>query len=198
MEPICVAAHAADPLSRAGLVAALRTSPLLRVRPVREHEVAQVAVVVLPEVTGPELAWLHGLGCPVVLISEELGEAHLPVAVDSGVVAFLPRAQAHPEMLVGMVLGARSGPSRPPADLLGALLGQVRRLHRDTPAPGGLSHREAGLLRLLAEGHSTSEIAARFQCSDRTVKNNVHELLSRLGLRNRTHAVAYAYAHGAL
>ena len=64
----------------------------------------------------------------------------------------------------------------------------------DGPSP--LSPRETEVLRLVAEGHDTAEIAHRMSYSERTVKNVLHDLTTRLQLRNRTHAVAYAMREG--
>jgi DNA-binding NarL/FixJ family response regulator len=52
------------------------------------------------------------------------------------------------------------------------------------------------VLKLLADGHSTSEVARALAYSERTVKTAVQQLTGRLHLRNRTHAVAYALREG--
>ena len=48
----------------------------------------------------------------------------------------------------------------------------------------------------MAEGLETSEIAERLCYSERTVKGVVHEITTRLRLRNRAQAVAYAVRQG--
>ena len=58
------------------------------------------------------------------------------------------------------------------------------------------SEREIAVLRLLAQGMSTREIARSLCWSERTIKNVVYDLTSRNGLRNRTHAVAVAVRAG--
>ena len=60
----------------------------------------------------------------------------------------------------------------------------------------GLNDRERDVLRLVAEGHDTAEIATLLSYSERTVKNVLHDLNTRLQLRNRSHAVAYAVREG--
>ena len=60
----------------------------------------------------------------------------------------------------------------------------------------GLAPREIDVLRLVAEGMDTGEIASKLSYSERTVKNVVHGLTTRLQLRNRAHAVAYAFREG--
>ena len=55
-----------------------------------------------------------------------------------------------------------------------------------------LTGRELDVLRLLAEGRSTRDIAQRLSYSERTVKNIVHDVLEKLHGRTRAHAVALA------
>ena len=52
------------------------------------------------------------------------------------------------------------------------------------------------MLRLVAEGLDTSEIAEKTSYSELTVKNVLHEVTTRLQLRNRAHAVGYALRNG--
>ena len=61
---------------------------------------------------------------------------------------------------------------------------------------GGLTHRELRVVRLLADGYSTAEIARELAYSERTIKNSIHDLTTRLQLRNRSHAVAFAVRQG--
>jgi DNA-binding NarL/FixJ family response regulator len=88
-----------------------------------------------------------------------------------------------------------------PPDLLGRLLDQVGQTAAAVLAPRGLTfsgmtERELAVLRLLADGLDTTEIGRQLYYSERTVKNIVHDVTSRLDLRNRTHAVAYALRQG--
>ena len=71
----------------------------------------------------------------------------------------------------------------------------LRIVPRRVPPPGP-TPRERDVLELLADGHSTREIAIRLAYSERTIKNILQDLTTRLHLRNRTQAVAHAVRSG--
>lgn len=62
--------------------------------------------------------------------------------------------------------------------------------------PEALSRRELEILRLLAGGYSNREIAELFETAEGTVKNHVSNILSKLGVRDRTRAVLKALELG--
>ena len=62
--------------------------------------------------------------------------------------------------------------------------------------PGGLTEREAEVLRLLVEGHSNQDIGKILSISTRTVENHVRSILAKLDLHSRTAAAAYAIRNG--
>lgn len=61
-----------------------------------------------------------------------------------------------------------------------------------------LTPRELEILRLVAEGLTNKEIAARLHVEQQTIKNHMHNILERLSLRRRQQAVQYAWEAGML
>src|SRR5207302_4938729 len=57
--------------------------------------------------------------------------------------------------------------------------------------PHGLSAREAEVMSLIADGQTNGEIAARLFLAEKTVKNHVRRIYSKLGVGSRPAAIAY-------
>lgn len=204
---------ALDPLSQVGLVHALRQRPEITLlsdgdlsdlgqQVTGPPVVALVVVDTLDPVAVQVIRSAVHRGCRrTVLIASRIDDDALMSAVEMGVSGVLRRTDATTDRVVHLVQAASAGNGSLPPDLLGRLLGQVSRLQRHVLAPRGLSHtglsdRETQVLRLVADGKDTQEIARALSYSERTVKNVLHDITSRLQLRNRSHAVAYALREG--
>jgi two-component system, NarL family, response regulator DevR len=78
------------------------------------------------------------------------------------------------------------------------VLERVRRMASggETDEPGGLTAQERKILLLVAEGKTNKEIAGDVFLSDKTVKNYVSSILSKLNLQRRAQAAAFVARHG--
>ncbi|GAA1071744.1 response regulator transcription factor [Kitasatospora nipponensis] len=202
---IAVRIQADDPISQSGVAAQLRTRPELRLLDQSEAAQADVVLVVadtLDQRTVTQLRALRrNLPGRLVLVLSAPDAGALATAVECGVVGLLRRSEANADQLVRTLSAAVRGEGAIPPDLLGRLLEQMGRLQRQVLDPRGISfsglhQREIDVLRLVSEGFDTREIAQQLAYSERTVKNVLHDVTTRLQLRNRSHAVAYALRQG--
>lgn len=205
MTRIPVYVYASDPISQAGVASQLRQRSELVVLDQGDLDQAQVAVVVAEVVDEAVVRVLRAIqrgGVPrTVLVATLLDDAAVVSAAEAGVSALVRRGEATPERLTHVVTKVAAGEGEMPPDLLARLLGQVGKLQRQVLAPrgmtfSGLTEREIQVLRLVAEGYDTAEIAKAICFSERTIKSILHDVTTRLQLRNRAHAVAYAVREG--
>ena len=203
-ERVEVYISACDPVSREGIVSQLRGHGVAMVEERSLHPNV-VALVVVEEVDDQAVQQIRALKHrgldKVVVIATRVEDGGLLTAVEAGANGFLRRTQSTAARLVETIRTAAAGDGVLPPDLLGRLMGQVGRLQRQVLNPrglsfAGLSDREVKVLKLLADGFDTGEVGRQLFLSERTVKNIVHDVTSRLNLRNRTHAVAYALKQG--
>jgi DNA-binding NarL/FixJ family response regulator len=194
-----------DGVSQAGVATQLRSRPDILIVDDADIDSAEVAVVIVDavdEACARTVRAIQRNGCPrVVLVVSDLDDSGLMGAVEVGASGVLRRRETTPERLDAAVLAAVGGDGTLAPDLLGRLMVQMSRLQRDVLAPrgigpSGVTDRELDVLRLLADGLDTAEIARRLAYSERTIKNIIHDLTSRLNLKNRLHAVAYAMKTG--
>jgi DNA-binding CsgD family transcriptional regulator len=61
--------------------------------------------------------------------------------------------------------------------------------------PGGLSRREVEVLRLVADGRTSREIAAQLFISARTAEHHVQHVYTKIGVANRAAATRWAVEH---
>ena len=74
-------------------------------------------------------------------------------------------------------------------------VGRADRLNSSPALPGGLTPREAEVLRLVASGQSNAKIAAELVLSEKTVARHLSNIFTKLGVTSRTAAAAYAFEH---
>lgn len=205
MRRVPVHLSSTDVISRAGVVSQLRPRPEVLLLDDAEADRAEVAVIITDGIDESSLRTLRATrsrGTPaLVLVVTQVDDAGLVAAVEHGAAGIVRRSEASADRLVAVVRAAAAGEGAVPPDLLGRLLQQVGALQREVLGPrgltfSGLADREVEVLRLVADGFDTAEIAAKLSYSQRTIKNILHDVTNRLHLRNRCHAVAYALRNG--
>lgn len=214
MKAVEVLVHASDDVSVAGTVALLGGEPQLRVRSHLEDGDGcpeAVVLVLADEIGAGAFDYLRRLQArfeadvPLrsLLVAGRFRPDTILSAVEHGVVGFVLRDDVSPAVLASAVLAVGRGTAVMPPALQRSFLDELIRLRREVLAPegltmSGLGEREREVLRLLAEGYRTDEIAERVPYSEGTVKNVLYGLMSRHGLNSRAHAVAYAVRTGAI
>ncbi|MFI6146446.1 LuxR C-terminal-related transcriptional regulator [Streptomyces sp. NPDC051109] len=207
--PVPVDVVAFDPVLEAGTKSTLFACP--EVSLTVPGEAPRVVVMTVDQVGRPELDVLRTVrDTParpdVVLVAGELAPDGALHAIAAGARGLLRRREADVTRLSRAVLAASRGDCTLPPDLLDRLLERSGAGGRagggadgtDPWAAAGLSDRERSVLRLVADGHETNEIAKQLCYSPRTVTSVVHDITQRFRLRNRAHAVAYAMRVGLL
>ncbi|MDX8141380.1 LuxR C-terminal-related transcriptional regulator [Lentzea sp. BCCO 10_0061] len=207
---VSVAWLSTGPDPAAALQHALRASPELKLLAEMDRPIADVVLAVadvvddlfvdalaaIPEeATNPEQR--------IVLMSGPLQRRHLPRVFGAGVVCALAYRDATPRRIARAIFACRNGQAVLPGQLTRWLLDEIRFVQRDLLvsqdlAPGGLTTREVEVLRYVAQGDETAEVAAKLSYSERTIKKILQDLLTRLRLQNRAHAVSYAMRVGAI
>ncbi|WP_326782856.1 helix-turn-helix transcriptional regulator [Streptomyces sp. NBC_00151] len=207
MKRIGVAVSASDPLTLAGLREQVAGHQQFIPVPESRLSEADVFVLAADTVTHDVMALLRQVAASTtastVLIVNRIDQAFLLGAVECRMAVLLPRPVAINEHVIKAIRVASSGGAMMPSETLGELLEQIKALQTEVLAPNGLNAsgltvREIDVLRLVAEGFDTVQIAEKLSYSERTIKNVIYAMTSRLKLRNRAHAVAYALRAGIL
>jgi DNA-binding NarL/FixJ family response regulator len=201
---------AGDPLDRQGVIAHLRACPGITLVPPDGLDRADVVLVLAGEVSEETFPLARQAAGRVpdrqrrlVLVCDGITDAQLLRVLGWGLVSVLLRDEADYDGIVRALVSAREGRVVMPGEAGGWLQSRLQVVARDVLGPRGLDiagfyAREVDVFRLLAEGLDTHEIAGRLNYSERTVRNIIHGALTRLKLRNRTHAVAYALRSGVM
>lgn len=202
-EPVGVNIVALDPVLRAGAAAVLHGCPDVQV--IADSGPAPVSVMLVDRVDGPALELVRATRKAdhrpeVVLVARDCTAGEAADAIAAGVRGLLRRVDADIDRLARAVLAAAGGDCTLPNEVFARLMDHGPRSDQPDAAtgPSPLTPRERAVLRLVAEGWETGEIAKELNYSVRTVVGVVHDITHRFRLRNRAHAVAYALRAGIL
>lgn len=115
------------------------------------------------------------------------GDEDIRRALASGVQAYLTKDVLHDELLKA-IRAVHAGQTYLPAAVAAALAAQL-------PRPD-LSAREVQVLELIVRGLANKQIAYALSIAEHTVKNHVKNILSKLGVQDRTQAATVAIQRG--
>ena len=126
-------------------------------------------------------------GARMVALTTYGGDEDIRRALAAGVQAYLTKDVLHDELLKA-IRAVHSGQTYLPAAVAASLAAQL-------PRPD-LSAREVQVLALIVRGQANKQIAFTLNIAEHTVKNHVKNILSKLGVQDRTQAATAAIQRG--
>jgi DNA-binding NarL/FixJ family response regulator len=138
----------------------------------------------------------------VILIDMDVNPENLLKCVRAGAVGYILRDASSAEVLSGIHAVARGEAVCPP-QLCIHLFQAFSRQWAAIPSARiklelGLTRRQQELIPLISQGLTNKEIASRLNLSEQTVKNHIHEIMRRMGSKDRLQVIDQARLSGAL
>ena len=133
----------------------------------------------------------------VIVLTSYHQDEHVFPAIRAGALSYLLK-DASPQELVEAVRKAARGEVVLHSRIAARMMQELHGARQDASPTltTALSERELDVLRLVADGLTNAEIAARLVISDKTVKSHVSNILSKLHLADRTQAAVFAWREG--
>ena len=156
----------------------------------------EVAVLDMPVATGVEAARCMRESAPhteQVLLTTDVDDRSVLEALRAGVKGYVLKSQAAVDLFQAIREVARGGVYLSPA--VSGVLVQAWQQNTELP-PDPLTSRTREVLRLVAEGQTTKEIAQTLGLSVKTAESHRTRIMSRLGIHHTAGLVRYAIRHG--
>jgi DNA-binding NarL/FixJ family response regulator len=211
MRPIRVLLADDHALVRAGMRTLLQNLPGIEVvaeasdgREALNLIKAQRPDVVLMDITMPELNGLEATarivkevpGTRVIILSMHASEEYVLQALRAGAEGYLLKDADTAELELAVKAAARGEIYLSPAVSKHVIGNYVRRTGDETSSLGMLTPRQREILQLIAEGHSTKDIARTLAISVKTVETHRTQLMERLDIHDIAGLVRYALRVG--
>ncbi len=129
----------------------------------------------------------------VVLLVSRFDEYVLSSALNAGLRGLLIKSMSETELVEAITRAGRGNSLVSKEQRERAGIRQLRHLDNDVRVES-LSPQEARILALIGEGMSNKEIATEMFLAEKTVKNYITKMLSKLGFTRRTEAALFAYS----
>ncbi|WP_435992033.1 response regulator transcription factor [Rossellomorea sp. LjRoot5] len=172
------------------------------------NEAAQLAKLYMPDVILMDLLMENGNGieatrkilsfhphCKIIILTSYYDDEKVFPAIEAGAHSYLLKT-ASAEEVTGAVYKAVKGESVIASKVADKMMNrfrpQVRKAHEE------LTTREMDVLKCLSEGMTNQEISEELFIGIKTVKTHVSNILSKLGVTDRTQAAIYANRNGIL
>ncbi|WP_210491293.1 response regulator transcription factor [Patulibacter sp. SYSU D01012] len=139
----------------------------------------------------------HRPGLRILLLSMHENEQYLFEALKAGAAGYVLKSGAHRDLVDACRAAMRGTPFLYPRALQRLVQDVLEGAERGEPLPRDLlTAREQEVVKQIAEGHTTDEIAAALVISPHTVERHRSNALEKLGLRNRVELARYAIRRG--
>jgi two-component system, NarL family, response regulator LiaR len=145
----------------------------------------------LPHLDGVAATRVIRKECPstnVLILSSYEDEAHVMESIQAGANGYLSKMLPAAELVNALKAFANDGVMIP-QQVMGKLLQGLRQMNSGDNSPVALTKTEIRVLVLLGSGLSNKEIAAKMDCSVKTIKNHLNAIFQKLEVSNRTEAV---------
>ncbi len=151
-------------------------------------------------------------GIKAVDVIKRLAKSHPTVKVlvltahgDKGTIMSMLKAGAHgyilkdedPYVVPDAIRSVMKGKNWVSPSVATLMMGKIRENKAETSS-GVLSERECEVIRLIADGLTTKDIASRINMAERTVEFHISNIYDKLGVNTRPSAVRWAQEHGVL
>ena len=163
---------------------------------VRERPDLAILDVKMPKLTGLQVTREIKQQAPevaVLILSMHDDERYLFEALKAGASGYVLKTQADTDLVAAIRAVARGEPFLTPRAQQG-LIRDV--LERGADGEEDLTPREEEIVKLVAEAHTTREIAEILHLSEKTVENHRANAMRKLGMRDRVELVRYAIRRG--
>jgi len=132
----------------------------------------------------------------VIVLTSHEDESYLLEAAQSGVYGYLLKS-ASAEVLADSIRAVQRGERRLSPKLVGSAMKQLVALSQSQMMDdSGLADQELQILKMIADGMNTLEMADSLYLSERTIKRKIQDILIKLGAGSRAQAVAEALKRG--